>query len=58
MTCGRVLLPVLVPMLAVGAINRLPAHFEPREDGFLVRTAAELICYRERARYALPPTPK
>jgi uncharacterized protein (TIGR03437 family) len=39
MTCWRVLLPLLVPILAAGAVNKLPAHFEPRENGFLVRTS-------------------
>jgi uncharacterized protein (TIGR03437 family) len=34
----RVLLPLLAPILLAGAVNSLPAHFEPRENGFLVRT--------------------
>jgi hypothetical protein len=38
MSGGRVRLALLAPLLSYGAVNQLPAHFEPRDDGFLART--------------------
>jgi uncharacterized protein (TIGR03437 family) len=38
MICRRTFLPLLAPLLAAGAINQLPAHFEPQGNGFLART--------------------
>src|ERR1035437_9042299 len=35
MTRWRVLLSLLAPLLSYGAVNQLPAHFVPRDYGFL-----------------------
>ena len=39
MTPWCVLIPLLAPLLTAGVVNQLPAHFEPRANGFLARTS-------------------
>jgi hypothetical protein len=43
------LLPLLIPLLDAATIPRLPAHFEPREDGFLARTGQRTYLLTSKA---------